>query len=138
MSWVLLFLREEALDRIQLMKALFLFWHRSGRDVPGFFSFQPYLYGPCSFELYRTLDLAESLRLVSQPPEQPDRSAPYFLTASGKKKAEVVAEDTPPDVRKQVNEIVSEVSQLGFVELLRKVYAEAPDFAENSVVDRAR
>ena len=32
-DWILLFLQEKPLDRIRLMKALFLLWHRSGKMI---------------------------------------------------------------------------------------------------------
>lgn len=134
LEWVLLFLREQALDRIQLMKALFLFWHRNDRNVPGFFNFKPYMYGPCSFELYDVLEDAMEGRLVTQPPHQEERWAPYYLTDRGKAAAEAVAVGVPARFRRQVAGIVREVSAQNFKGLLNLVYAEAPDFATKSVV----
>ena len=55
-DWILLALRKTPLDRIRLMKTLFLVWNRSGRSIAGYFEFEPYLYGPCSLEMYSVLD----------------------------------------------------------------------------------
>ncbi|GAB4370656.1 MAG: hypothetical protein Kow00128_17880 [Deltaproteobacteria bacterium] len=40
-DWLLLLLRQRPLDRIRLMKALFLIWHRTGRELPNYYEFNP-------------------------------------------------------------------------------------------------
>ena len=70
-----------ALDRIRLMKTLFLVWYRHGRPPEGPFFFKPYLYGPCSFEVYRELDKLQAAGLVVQP--NPSMQGRYFLTSAG-------------------------------------------------------
>jgi len=77
-DWILLALKERPLDRLHLMKALFLTWHRSGRDIPNYFAFEPYLYGPCSFDAYRVLDAMSKEQLITQP---------SYLTEKGKRAA---------------------------------------------------
>lgn len=47
---------QRPLDRIRLMKSLFLTWHRTERRLKDFYEFTPYLYGSCSFDLYRELE----------------------------------------------------------------------------------
>ncbi len=133
-DWILLCLREKPLDRIRLMKALFLIWHRSGRSIPGFFDFVPYLYGPCSFDLYRELEAAEREQLVSQAPHQVAKWAPYFLTKKGEQVAARALENARPDTLRLLRSVVAEVAAAGFYDLLREVYAEAPDFASQSLV----
>jgi hypothetical protein len=133
-DWLLLFLREKPLDRIRLMKGLFLLWQRSGRDIEGFFEFVPYMYGPCSFELYRALEAAERERLVTQAPHPVERWAPYFLTAQGAHIAASTADKVEPRLLQLIRSIAAEVASTGFYELLRRVYAEAPDFASESVI----
>lgn len=133
-EWLLLFLREKPLDRIRLMKALFLLWHRGGRRIQGFYEFVPYMYGPCSFDLYRELASAEHNQLVSQAPHPVARWAPYYLTARGANAAANVAKKVDSHLLDSLRSIATEVASAGFQELLNRVYTEAPDFASQSVV----
>jgi hypothetical protein len=132
-EWILLLLRETPIDRIHIMKALFLIWHRSGRKIPDYFEFVPYLYGPCSFEVYSTLTDMESNRLIVQPPHLLPKWANYYLTEKGKTQAAEISKKVPFDILRVIKEVASEISKLSFYELLRKVYNEAPDFANNSM-----
>jgi hypothetical protein len=115
------------------MKALFLIWQRSNRRIPDFYEFVPYMFGPCSFDLYRELDSAENQRLVVQAPHPVMRWAPYFLTATGRAIADNVAFKTDRNTIQLVRSIASEVQSLPFLKLLQRVYTEAPDFATKSV-----
>ena len=133
-DWLLIVLWGKPLDRIRLMKALFLIWHRSGRDLKGFFEFVPYMYGPCSFELYDVLESAGRERLISQAPHPVPQWARYFLTARGASAAESVARGIDRSFLTKIQSIAEEVESLGFYRLLQQVYQEAPDFALESVV----
>lgn len=116
------------------MKALFLVWRRSGGNVPDFFHFEPYLYGPCSFELYRVLRELEEKGLIVQPPHPVQQWAKYYLTERGKAEAESVSRHIDPGILKKMEQAVDEVACLDFYALLKKVYKEAPEFAVNSVM----
>ena len=133
LDWILLALRTAPLDRIRLMKSLFLLWRRLGQDIPDFFTFEPYLYGPCSFELYTALADLSLKNLVVQPPHPSRARAKYYLTERGRQVADEVAAEVEKDLLALLQRIVREVSELGFVDLLRRVYSEAPEFAANSV-----
>lgn len=132
-DWILLTLRRTPLDRIHIMKTLFLVWHRSGRKITDYFEFEPYLYGPCSFEVYTVLEKLQAEGFIVQPSHPTPQWVNYYLTMRGKREADEVAKRVPSDTRKLIEEIAVEVSQIGFYELLRKVYTEAPDFAVNSM-----
>lgn len=132
-DWILLLLRKSPLDRIHIMKALFLIWNRSGRKIPDYFEFVPYLYGPCSFELYSTLENMESDVLIVQPPHSTPQWVNYYLTEKGKKEAEETVKKVSLNALRFVESVVNEISGIGFYELLKKVYTEAPDFAVNSM-----
>ncbi len=133
-EWILLALRKAPLDRIHLMKALFLVWKRSGKNIPEYFDFVPYLYGPCSFEVYSVLDNLLSQGLIIQPSHSPQRSIGYYLTKQGRIEAESVANTADLSKIEMLELVVEKVSQLGFHELLKEVYSEAPEFAVNSLV----
>lgn len=115
------------------MKVLFLIGHRSGQSISDYFQFEPYLYGPYSFEVYQVLDALIQERLIVQSPHLNQPRANYYLTGRGKAAAEQAAQEAGPEIVELVESIVDEVSGLGFRDLLRKVYAEAPEFAVNSV-----
>ncbi|PIS24984.1 MAG: hypothetical protein COT45_03240 [bacterium (Candidatus Stahlbacteria) CG08_land_8_20_14_0_20_40_26] len=132
-DWVLLLLRRTPLDRIHIMKALFLIWHRSGRKIQDYFKFEPYLYGPCSFEVYAVLDNLQANGRIIQPPHPMPQWVNYYLTEKGGKEVEEVAKKVSPDTLKLIESVVNEVSGVKFYELLKKVYDEAPDFAVNSI-----
>lgn len=133
-DWLLLLLRQRPLDRIRLMKALFLMWHRSGRKLEGFYEFTPYMYGPCSFDLYGELEHLQQTHLVSQAPHSIAQWALYYLTPVGENEASAVQKKADEQTVEFVRSIAREVGSLGFHALLRKVYSEAPDFASRTVL----
>lgn len=132
-DWILLALRQTPLDRIHIMKTLFLIWHRLGRKIPDYFQFEPYLYGPCSFEVYTALENLQEDGYIVQPPHLAPQWVNYYLTKKGKKEVEEAAKRVSSDVLKVIEEVAEEVFQLNFYELLKVVYKEAPDFAVNSM-----
>jgi len=54
------------LSPIQLMKGLFFI--KQELELKDFYEFEPYLYGPCSFEVYRDLEILTKERLNTQVP----------------------------------------------------------------------
>ncbi len=131
-EWILLILRQAPLDRIHIMKTLFLLWHRSGRNIKDFFKFEPYLYGPCSFEVYAELRYLEDSGFIIRPPHLTPQWVNYYLTEKGREKAEEAAKKAETEMP-IIKDVVDEISHLSFYELLQKVYTEAPDFAVNSM-----
>lgn len=121
------------MDRIHIMKALFLIWHRKGRQIPNYFKFEPYLYGPCSLEVYSVLETLEKEEFIYQPIHSPSQWVEYYLTNKGKEEAEKIYRNVSFEIKETVEKIVKELSKLNFFQLLRKVYTEAPDFAINSI-----
>lgn len=120
------------LDRVRLMKTLFLFWYRRGKPRSGPFRFRPYLYGPCAFDLYGALEDMEREGLVVQAPHPVQRWGRYYLTELGTKAlalAGLTREDT-----EGIGEIANWAAMQGFRSLLEQVYREAPDYASESVL----
>ncbi len=132
-KWILAMLRIAPLDRIHIMKALFLLQRRVG-EIPNYFHFEPYLYGPCSFEVYEVLAALEEEGIIVRPLHPMPQWVEYYLTQRGKKEADRAANGIAPDLLQRLEEVTKEVSRLGFYELLQRVYEEAPDFAVNSVL----
>ena len=132
-KWILAMLRISPLDRIHIMKGLFLLWRRMG-EIPDYFQFEPYLYGPCSFEVYDVLAAMEKEGLIVQPSHPAPQWANYYLTERGRKEAERALREIDAKLRDHLETVTREVSRLGFYALLKRVYEEAPEFAVNSVV----
>jgi hypothetical protein len=116
-DWLLLLLLNKPLDRIRLMKALFLIWHRSGRTLENYYEFTPYMYGPCSFDLYAELDAAQQEHLVSQAPHSVAQWAAYYLTPKGASRAEAVQAITSKEIvnliRAVAEKVIEEAIEVG-------------------------
>jgi hypothetical protein len=124
------------LDRLRLMKTAFLAWHRAGRPRTGPFNFQPYLYGPCAFDLYSTLSDLLAERLVARAPYPVFKWADHHLTDAGRREAAKAARRLGERTSTRLSGIAEWASQQPFRALLERVYSEAPDFAEKSVLRR--
>jgi uncharacterized protein YwgA len=136
-DWVLLVLRHAPLDRVHLMKALFLLWYRtrnSDQPIADYFTFEPYFYGPYSLGVYAELRALSEEDLVVQPAQKRQEWAHYYLSERGKDAAERIAAKASPEQLKLVEQIAQEVANLEFRDLLRKVYSEAPEFATESLM----
>lgn len=133
---VLLALSVAPLDRVRLMKTLFLAWHRLGRPTPAPFGFSPYLYGPCSFELYGVLRDLQERGLVVITTSAFGKQARYHLTNTGRAVALQAQRAESPQVAGLITSIAGWASTQSFRSLLGHVYAEAPDFAVNSVLNQ--
>lgn len=131
---VLIALQAVPLDRIRLMKTLFLVWHRSGRPADSPFDFIPYLYGPCAFDLYEVLKELEQEGLVIQPPHQTAKWAPYYLTDASKQAASEASMFVAASKVSAIQQTARWAAQQSFRSLLDTVYTEAPDYAVSSVL----
>lgn len=133
-DWILLILKVKPLDRIHIMKTLFLIWYRSPKKIPDYFHFEPYHYGPYSLEVYSELRNLLVHNLIVQPSHPIQQWANYYLSDSGRIKAETISENIDTTLISLIDSTVEETSKFSFFELLEKVYREAPEFAVNSVI----
>lgn len=125
------------LDRLSLMKTLFLFWYRTGKRADGAFQFSPYLYGPYSPELYSVLEEMQASGLVIQSAHAVERWGKYYLTEAGRKAA-ISDKSLSAPLKQAIGEIATWANGQTFYTLLQQVYREAPEFATQSIVQRAR
>jgi hypothetical protein len=133
---ILAALQEGPLDRVRIMKTLFLYWHRSGRPSTGPFKFRPYLFGPCAFDVYTALEDMEKRGWIVRASHPIDRWAPYYLTPKGRQA--VSSCQTPTKAAQAAIQGIARWSaSQDFRSLLDHVYAEAPDYATESLL-RAR
>jgi hypothetical protein len=127
-------LSTEPLDRIRLMKTIFLTWHRSGRPATGPFDFTPYLYGPCAFNLYSALNEMERRGLIVQPDKSYRNWASYYLTQRGQDEAKAAVARLDKREVELIRSIAQWARKMSFRGLLDAVYSEAPDYASESVL----
>jgi len=136
-DWVLLCLMRAPLDRLRLMKTLFLIWRRHLRaDDADFFQFRPYLYGPCSFELYSVLETMQEGGSIVHESHPGERWGNYILSHRGKEEAQEARERADANELKAIEEIVKFASTASIGELLNQVYEEAPEYAVKSLFKR--
>lgn len=129
---ILTALQAVPLDRIHLMKTLFLVWYRGGRPKTGPFKFRPYLYGPCAFDLYAALEDMEQRGIVIHAPYPSSRWVRYYLTETGRAKAlRLIMDD---EQRAQIVEIARWAAEQNFQSLLNQVYQEAPEYASKTIL----
>jgi len=133
-KWVLSALAIAPLDRIRLMKALFRLWWHSGKSIPDFFSFKPYLYGPWSPEVYDSLERLEKEGFIVRLPHPVPAWSKYHLTDRGRRAIQGVIPTINQSHLGLLKKLTHETANLGFYELLKLVYNESPEFAQNSVV----
>jgi uncharacterized protein len=130
-DWILTALSKGPLDRLRLMKAVFLAWDEVGR--PDVWQFTPYLYGPYTVHLYGVLEQLAAARLVFQPdPMIPSRSV-YRLTAAGETEAQAAGLRLQPTVVAALTKWTDFARQRSFDQLLRYVYKRFPEFASKSI-----
>jgi len=124
----------EMMSPIQIMKALFLFKMELGLSDSEFYKFEPYLYGPCSFEVY--LDLASLQIQGLTDTESSFWGWKYYrLTDKGRNVAENVVKEMDKSVLDELQRIKNIVMSKSFMELLRYVYAKYPEYAKNSIIN---
>ncbi len=118
---------DDWVDRIRLMKGMFLFQKEGGAPREVDYRFEPYDYGPFTQEVYRDLgSLANSGFLAESADGQS-----YRITQEGRR--HLSAERFPPGEERALVEIRVEVSDLSFRDLLRRVYQAYPESASRSV-----
>jgi len=124
-----------ALDRIRLMKGMFLF---AQTGIPGpreRYEFEPYDWGPFSRDVYRDLEALEAAGLLVAVPEG-SRYAEYRVTDLGRQHADALQHGLPTATTKCLAEIKATVTSKSFLELLEYVYQRYSDFAERSRLRR--
>ena len=124
------------LDPVRVMKGLFLI----SVETPGRwlkqesrYQFEPYTYGPCSFEIYSDLDQLGKWGYVTSK-EAPGRSWRYYaLSPRGKELARRVAEAMNRETVRYFKDVRDFVATTSFRQLLSVIYHHYPAYAVNSV-----
>lgn len=124
-------------SRVQIQKALFLLDRNIGELTDGpHFDFKPYHYGPFDPEVYRVLEELERVNLVAVSRDPTKPSPTYALTPAGLAKGREKLDRLEQRVQDFIRSTVHFVRTVSFTDLVRAIYREYPEMAENSVVDR--
>ena len=120
------------MEPVQIMKAMFLI--KQELNLSDFYEFKPYLYGPCSFEVYSDLLKFENARLIDKMLSLWGWRR-YRITPKGRIEAERYLQEESQEVKIKILEIKKIVLSKSFLELLRYVYEEYPEYAKNSIIN---
>jgi hypothetical protein len=144
-DWLLLFAAYEGapdgLDPIRFQKGLFLFARRARVPERSKYVFKPYDYGPMSAGVYTDLDRLVGEGLLERTPVPGKRWSRYkpskVTFREGQRILRQAEEENLLDAAQELFKIKQDVSSIGFIELLERVYAEHPEFAVKSIFRRS-
>jgi len=119
---------------VKIMKGLFLIKQELTKELSGFYEFEPYLYGPCSFEVYRDLLNLKARGLLNEIRVPNKRWYIYTLTKAGKMRAERVFGEIPKNAKEKLTEVKKRINELSFLSLLELIYKNYPEYAKNTVI----
>jgi uncharacterized protein YwgA len=122
----------ELMSPIQIMKGLFLI--KQELKLVDFYEFEPYLYGPCSFEVYQDLELLTDERLIIPIPSG-RRWVYYRISPLGRSKIKDISKRMDRKLVDRILEIKKNIAKMGVFELLRYVYSKYPEYAKNSIIN---
>lgn len=124
----------EPMDRLRITKTLFLLG-REIRELPNFYNFSPYLYGPFSLDIYKDIDELLTGGYVRQEITLPLNWSRYWLTGKGIEEAQRIHKEIELSVIAKMEEIKRLVTGLSFLSLLKHVYSRYPEYAKDSVIN---
>jgi len=124
----------EMMSPIQIMKALFLFKMELGLSDSEFYKFEPYLYGPCSFEVYSDLASLQSQGLADVELSLFGWKY-YHLTNKGRNITKEVVKKMDKRMLDELHDVKNTVISKNFMELLRYIYTKYPEYAKNSIIN---
>lgn len=139
-DWLLLYIylpikKKDLLDPIRIMKGLFLMNMEFGDKLEDVYQFEPYLYGPCSLDLYEDLLNLKTKGLVDEYKPAYSRWSYYRVTDVGVDKAKELIKKAPKELFERLKGIKNEIIDLSFSDLLKKVYKQYPEYAKKSVIN---
>ncbi len=122
--------KENMMSSIQIMKSLFLL--KQELNLENFYEFVPYLYGPCSFEVYSDLIKLKNKDFVSEI-LMPFSRKFWRVTKQGETYIKKRLPEFDNNLISKIQEIKIKVLNMNFIELLSYIYKKYPEYAKNSV-----
>jgi len=129
-EWLLIAIGD-GIEPIQLQKTMFKFAKESGVPKGEAYSFVPYSWGPCSFEIYDDLGTLREQGKIEALPSGRGWNL-YRLAPAGEKTAKKLRDSAHKNRLGKLDEIRDWVKSRTFRQLLSEVYAQYPEFATNS------
>ena len=130
-DWLLLAIGDN-IQPIQIQKTMFKFAKESGASESDIYKFEPYNWGPCSFEIYDDLSTLRLEGLLETLRSGRGWSM-YGLTEEGRARVEQVRMESNQDHLKALDAKRDWVVSRNFEQLLRDVYDEYPKYATQSM-----
>lgn len=122
--------KKEIKGKLCLQKEIFLIVQEIYPDLDNELDFEPYHYGPYSFNLANLLDYLNSNSLINI--EHHHDSCTYSITEKGVE--ELSKLDVSDEILKKISNIKLGSNKLGYKGLLRYVYFNYPKYAEKSKI----
>jgi uncharacterized protein len=137
-DWLILLLAYKgehgsALDPVRIQKGIFLMSQEGVIPKAERYEFEPYHYGPYSFELRGDADNLVRQDLADKLAVSGYTWGRYRLTDEGIDYATKLIEDVGTETAKKVFAVKQMITGQNFAQLLRDVYDRYPDFAQNSL-----
>jgi uncharacterized protein YwgA len=122
--------------RTRLQKLTFLTQMKSNEGVN--YDFRKDLYGPCSYKLYTIIDGLVGLGFVDEETHRTQSGNSvihYRLTSIGRSviTTAVGNGELPENIQTITKKIFSDYGDSSMIDLVRRVYAEYPEWTENSI-----
>ena len=133
-DWLLISIGE-GIEPIQLQKLLFKFAEESEAPQGELYEFEPYNWGPCSFEIYDDLSALRSNDLLEAIPCGRGWNK-YRLTCKGKDQVEKLKHSADAKLLKRLDGNYQYVTNRNFGQLLKDVYEDYPEFAKKSLFNK--
>lgn len=124
--------KTNVLSPIQIMKGMFLI--KQELNVSNFYEFKPYLYGPCSLEVYEDIQRFIEENLILLLPSIRGWKL-YTISSKGMEKFKAISKTMDEEFLENMRRIKKIVMEKSFIELLKYVYEKYPEFAINSIIN---
>ena len=130
-DWLLAFIAgespdDDAVDRIRIMKGLFLFQEEGNAPAEVDYDFQPYNYGPFAQAIYAGVESLIDQGLV-------EATGPWAYQATPEGYRRIKEMQMQPAMVKWLQDLRAELVALDFSGLLKRVYAKHPESATESL-----
>lgn len=124
---------EKGLTPAKLQKSLFLLGKAFPKELPDFYSFEPYNYGPFDISIYQEADVFSAKGLITKKSVAGYDWSKYIITKEGKKRIADMSALFDKEMEKYLTTLMEWIQPLSFQELISSVYKKYPEYKINSV-----
>jgi len=126
------FENKKIIDPVRIMKGVFLIC-KEIEEFKNSYMFEPYLYGPCSFEIYSDLRQLMAKGIVQEHAQEIHYWSLYSLTNTGEEIAQQIVRKISKELLTKISDIKQTITRLSFIDLLKFIYRKYPDYAKKSI-----